>query len=497
MRGILLGIILFLCACYGYAQPVNPSEDKVFRPGEVTSIYMTMAPADKAFFQDPANASSEVYKSTTLRFKNSQMDTTLTKPVGVRLRGNTSRYAEKKSFKIDFREFGGKKFFDYKKINLKANVNDPSAIREALTLQQYRELGVPAARTHHTKLYINGEYMGVYLDVEQLDDVFLEMRYGHSEGFLYKCSWGANLSNTSQVADVALFESEINKSSDTRAELGHFVQVLTTSTDEEFATEIESVFEVDRYLRQLAVEALMGHWDGYSYNQNNFYLFYNGQTGKVEFLPYDVDNTWGIDWVGQDWGSYDLNHWVMPNQPRPLTTRILAVPAYLEAYKGYIRELTETTFNHSFVDPWIIAYLSMLQIPVYEDTYFGRAFGFTYNDFRNSFNQKMLNHVEYGLKPYLDARTKYAREQMPGIVTSLDEKDIPLDIYPNPATAPLFYFTTTGDPGVVVYHSSGKEIAVQLREVETNKYEAILPDRSAPGLYLIRTAQGTRKWILR
>jgi spore coat protein H len=498
MRKLLQGIILvFLWSGTGYAQPVNPGEDKVFRPAEVTWIFLTMAPADKAFLQDPANAASEDYKPANLRFKNSQMDTTLTLPVGVRLRGNTSRYAEKKSFKIDFREFGGKKFFNYKKINLKANVNDPSLIREALTLEQYRLLGVPAARTHHAKLYINEEYMGVYLDVEQVDDVFLSMRFGHSEGFLYKCSWGANLSNTTQVADEALFESEINKSLDTRAELSHFVQVLNEASDEEFVTEIEKVFEVDRFLRQLAVEALSGHWDGYSYNQNNFYLYYNGQSGKVEFFPYDVDNTWGIDWVGQDWGSYDLNHWVAPGQPRPLTNRILAVPAYRDAYEGYIRELTETTFTHSFVDPWISSYQAMLQFPVYQDTYFIRAFGFTYDDFMKSFTNKMFNHVEYGLKPYLDARTKFAREQMPGVVTGLNEKNTELEVYPNPASTPAFFFTSTGEIEMAVYHSSGKEVPVRVREIEPNTFEALLPDHSVPGLYLIRTAQGTRKWILR
>lgn len=78
MGKLLRGIVLvFLWSGYGYAQPVNPGEDKVFRPAEVSWIFLTMAPADKAFFQDPANAASEVYKPATLRFKNSQMDTTI------------------------------------------------------------------------------------------------------------------------------------------------------------------------------------------------------------------------------------------------------------------------------------------------------------------------------------------------------------------------------------------------------------------------------------
>lgn len=496
LRRIPLLIFLWLLLVGGYAQVANPGVDKIFRPEEVAWIFLTMDPADKAFLQDPANALSEEYKPAVIRFKNSQMDTTLTTPIGVRLRGNTSRYAEKKSLKLDFRQYGGKKFFEYKKFNLKANVNDPSVVREALTLQQYRELGVPAARTHHTKLYINEEYMGIYLNIEQVDDVFLTMRFGQSTGYMYKCNWGANLSSTSQVFDVALFESEINKSTDTRAEMSHFVQVLNETSDANFVTEIEKVFEVDSYLRELAVEALVGHWDGYSFNQNNFYLYYNGQTGKVQFLPYDVDNTWGIDWIGQDWGKYNLNSWVMPGQPRPLTNRILAVPAYRQLYKAYLKELFETTFNHSFVDPQLAAFQTLLQFPVYQDTYFIRAFGFTYNDFINSFTTNMNNHVKYGIKPYLDERTRSASEQMPEVVTATEEKSARNNVYPNPSTSPYFYYTTSGDPStIVIYNSGGKRCVADVQPFGRDTYEVRLPADAAPGLYLIRSSQGTMRWI--
>lgn len=496
VRVAILGASLLLLVWQSPAQAVNPGVDKIFRPDEVAGVFLTMAPADKAFLQDPANALSETYFPATFRMKNSQMDTTLTLVVGVRLRGNTSRYAEKKSFKIDFREFGGKKFFEYKKFNLKANVNDPSLVREALTLQQYRELGVHAARTHHVKLYINDEYMGVYLNVEQVDDVFLSMRLGHSSGFMYKCNWGANLSSPGQALDAVLFESEINKSSDTRTEISQFIQYLNGTAGMDFQAMIESRFEVDKYLRQLAVEALMGHWDGYSYNQNNFYMYYNGQTSKVEFIPYDVDNTWGIDWVGQDWASFDLNAWYMPGQPRPLTTRILSVPAYFEVYKGYLKQLIETTFNHAFVDPQLASMQSMLNLSVYEDTYYARAFGFTYSSFTNSFTTHMNNHVRYGLTEYIDERTKFAEEQMPGIVTSADDPSSVSLVYPNPSSSPGFYLTSAGNPPLFyVFHSTGSSVPVLIQAVDETTYRVTLPESSARGVYLIKHGAANYKWI--
>lgn len=496
-RSVLVWLA-WLLALQGLAQSVNPPADEIFRPEELTWIFLTMDPADKAFLQDPANALSEEYKSAVFRMKNSLMDTLLALPVGVRLRGNTSRYAEKKSFKIDFREFGGKKFFEYKKFNLKANANDPSLVREALSLQQYRELNVPAARTHHVKLFINDEYMGVYLNVEQVDDVFLTMRFGHDDGYMYKCNWGANLSNPAQALDEVMFESEINKSTDTRAEINQFIQQLNQTDDAGFVSMIEQTFDVDNYLRQLAVEALIGHWDGYSYNQNNFYLFYNGQTGKVHFLPYDVDNTWGIDWVGQDWASFDLNTWYMPGQSRPLTTRILAIPGYFAKYKDYIRELVQTTFNHAYIDPQLAAFQPLLGIHVYQDTYFPRAFGFTYTDFMNSFSQKMNNHVEYGLKPYLDERLRSAQEQMPDVITSADEEDFTEAVFPNPSQQSQFYLQTRSDPAtVVVYHHTGVRVRTHTEPVDSRTYRIVLETGSQPGLYLVRSAHHTVKWVYR
>lgn len=53
----------------------------------------------------------------------------------------------------------------------------------------------------------------------------------------------------------------------------------------------------------MTVQIFCDDWDGYIYNKNNFYLYHNTLTGKIEYLPYDVDNTFGIDWFGIDWSA--------------------------------------------------------------------------------------------------------------------------------------------------------------------------------------------------
>ncbi len=499
LSGMRIRIILFctLAAFACFSQNINPGADKVFRPDEIATIRLVLAPEHKTYLLDPANAESEEYFPATFEMTNTQMDTLLAIEVGVRLRGNTSRYHQKKGFKIDFREYQGPRFYGYKKFNLKPDVNDPSLIRELLTLQLYREMEVPAARTHHVKLYMNEEYMGAYLNVEQIDDEFLNMRHGHEEGFLYKCEYGANLLDNGQVFNQVVFESELNEQSDTRAELDRFVEVLNGTSSTNFKSEIEKVFLVDRYLRQLAVEMLTGHWDGYSYNKNNFYLFYNGETKLFEFFPYDADNTWGIDWVGRDWAQRNLNTWYATGDPRPLTTRILGVPEYKQLFLFYCKELLENYFNESYLNPILDAYKTLLNDAIATDPYFEKAFGFTHTDFLNSFDLGMdNNHVDYGLREYLQVRTASAIQQVPALVTAVEEPLNTVRLYPNPSSEPRLFLSCsdTQQKSLQVYSSLGVAIPVQVAKTE-ERLEISFQEKITPGIYFIQYNGEILKWI--
>jgi spore coat protein H len=497
----------FLIACLVQvnsllAQNINPGVDEVFRPDEVAEIRLTLSPEDKAFLLAFENRYSETYKPANFTMINSQLNVTLSTAVGVRLRGNTSRGHDKKGFKIDFREYGGSKFKGYKKFNLKPDVNDPTMIRELLTLKYYREMNVPAARTHHVRLYMNDEYMGIYLNVEQIDDEFLNQRHGHEEGFLYKCSFGANLLDNEQIDNLALYESELNEENDTRAELHHFVDVLNNTPKAQFAEKIKEVFDVEGYLRQLAVESLLGHWDGYSFNMNNYYLFYNGETGLMEFFPYDADNTWGIDWgSGNDWAKKNLNYWYKNFDTRPLTARILEVESYRDRYNENLVELISLYFNEAYLLPLLEQYKTLLDPFVASDTYFDNAFGFTLTDFRNSFYTHFgSNHVKYGLKEYLDVRTEYALTQIPGMITGIEtDFQNEIQLYPNPSAAPSILICTTTQTFQVplVYHISGKQIPVEVQFMNGNCRELLLPAETSKGLYFVKVNGVSMKWIYR
>jgi spore coat protein CotH len=431
---LLLLLLIFLIDLGAIGQNVNPGEDEIYRESEVAIIHLVMSAEDKAFLLAEENIDSDVYLSTTFRFTNSVIDETIPNQIGIKLRGNTSRGKPKRSFKLKFKEFGGEKFYDQKKFNLKAEVNDPSLVRELTTLQTYRKRDVPAARSHHAEVYLNEEYMGVYLNVEQIDDEFIASRFDDKAGNLYKCTWGATLENNGQIYNNGTYELKTNTAVDNRAILDNFVKVLNTTSSANFEEAIEAVFNVNKFIKYLAVEALTGHWDGYSYNQNNFYLYENMTTGLIEFIPYDVDNTFGIDWVSRDWGTRDVLDWASHGGARPLTKKVLARDKYFQAYRRALNAMLKEDFSASYFNSYFDDMKAMLSDPVSRDEYFPLSFGYSFSDFQNSFTQEVTGHAPYGLKDYVSVRAEYAINQIGEVITSIDDAEGSyFEFYPNPS----------------------------------------------------------------
>lgn len=475
---------------------INPEGDPIFREGEVAVIRITMSESDKAFMLDEQNIWSDVYLSAQFRFTNSQIDETLPLSVGIRLRGNTSRSHPKKSFKIKFKEFGGEKFYDLKKFNLKAENNDPAMVREMLSMRIFREFNVPAARTHHAEVYINDEYMGLYLNVEQIDDEFVQSRFDDDTGNLYKCSWGATLEDNGQIFDDGTYELESNKAFNDRSVLAQFVNVLNNTAAAHLETELEAVFNVQSYLRYLAVEALTGHWDGYSYNQNNFYLYENPESGLVEFIPYDTDNTFGMDWVNRDWGTREVLDWIKHGDPRPLSTKILSRSKYLNQYTIMLDDLLNSNFSTAYFFPEFDVLKEMLRDPISRDPYFPLTFGFTMDSFENSYDMEVVGHAPYGLKPYVTARATTAREQI-GIVTSTFEELISrAKIYPNPSNGRALVIESNDVVNqVTITNMMGQRVAFQLAQEADSRY--VIDFDISPGIYLLTLDGRSQRFSVR
>ena len=179
---LLFPIILMGQVC------VHPENNEAFLQSEVAEVHITVSQSDlNTLLGD--SLFSDYHFPGVFRYESSVFSDTI-QNIGFRVRGNTSRNAKKKGFKVSFNEYTkGQKFKGIEKMNLVGQHNDPSLLRYWTSLYFLQRHRLIASRTSFVKLFINGAYRGVYLNVEHIDDEFLQKRFiDNDNGNLYKAS---------------------------------------------------------------------------------------------------------------------------------------------------------------------------------------------------------------------------------------------------------------------------------------------------------------------
>lgn len=421
MRAFSFFFIVIFIAQYASSQVINPPAGVLFDDDVVPRIDVILPQDSLEWILDAANLQSNHEFQATFIFDNGTIRDTID-DIGFRLRGNTSRTSEKKSFKISMNTFApGRNFFGVEKINLNGEHNDPTIARSKTCWYLADAMGLPASRSNHVNLYINNQYRGIYLNVEHIDEEFVEKRFGNKNGNLYKCLYPADLTYKGTNPDLykadffgrRIYELKTNEARDDYSDFAAFINVLNNTPLSDLPCELEALFNVDQYLKAIVFDVLAGNWDGPIYNKNNFYLYHDQQTGLFEYIPYDLDNTLGIDWLGRDWGTRNIYSWRNSAEPRPIYSRLMAVPEYRDRYSYYLNEAIQSTFTSGALGPYLDSIRDRLAPHVPQDTFYPRSYGFTMQDFRNGYDQTLsYRQTAYGIKPYINTRRSEAMNQL-------------------------------------------------------------------------------------
>ncbi len=436
---LLSALLGFLPATPSHAVTPAPGGDAdyedsrkhIFLDDELLFIEVTL---DSTDFADLLNQPwLNDYKRCTVRFRNSLIDETVS-DIGIRVRGNTSRAGIKKSWKLSFNEFvEGGQFHGLERFNMNGERNDPSAIRTELGFEMHRKMGVPAPRAHHVHLTINdGRFVeGIYINIEQVDEEFAESRFGNKNGTLYKCRYRGSRSDLRWVApgDGAAYsnladrqtydEKRFDEDSDYE-DLAAFINFINFSDNETFASELNQWFHLDDFLRAMAVDVAIGNWDNYWYGANNYYLYMNEETNRFEYVPWDLDNTYGVDFFGTDWARRNVNNWgsggfgsLFLDLP-PLIRRILAIPDWTSLLKSYVRDVAEGPLRLSLNEDRIDQLQAMLQPYIFLGSFSDNHmdWGWDWSAFMMSFDSPTSfgdarGPWDYGIKPFHTIRTNH------------------------------------------------------------------------------------------
>jgi hypothetical protein len=420
--------------------------------------------------------------------------------VGFRLRGNTSRYSQKKSFKISFNEYvSGRKYQGVKKINLNGQHNDPTLIREKLFYDTWKKSGMVERRTSFVRVYVNHVYYGLYTNLEEMDKDWLQKVFGEKSGNLYKCTYPAdlvykgadqlsykNIVSGSSTGGRA-YDLQTNEEIDDYSDLIDLITLLNQPADAAFAAQISQKINIDGLLKAFALDVASGNWDDYMYNKNNYFLYHNIGTGKFEFIAYDADNTFGVDWIGRDWATRNCLDWFTHSDPRPLATKLLSIPAFDAKFQHYLDTIARQIINPDIIFPHIDSLKTLITQAAMEDTYRTLDFGYTVSDFTNGFAATIDGHTPYGIKPFLATRSATILQQL--TITSIAEvetNNFSVSLYPNPA-----YDKVTLKIGASKENRKGLVFDMNGRLQKTFELDAGQIDKSIsiedllPGIYIL------------
>ncbi len=135
------------------------------------------------------NAMSETYYTCDVKINGMNLYN-----VGIRTKGNTSLSAivmdpdtDRYSFKLEFDQYvNGQTCFGLDKLILNNNYADATNMKEAVVYDMYHFLDADASLSNYAKVSVNGEYWGIYLALEAVEDSFMLRNYGTQTGELYK-----------------------------------------------------------------------------------------------------------------------------------------------------------------------------------------------------------------------------------------------------------------------------------------------------------------------
>ena len=262
-------------------------------------------PGDPGGTGDPGGATSLTTQDPMYVSAQVEFDGNIWTHVGMRYKGNSSLMAAANSnngkipfrlhfdkYEEEFPEIEDQRFYGFKKLTFSSNYTDDSQVRELFATELFRDRGVPAARAAFYRVMVDvgegEEYWGLYTMVEDpSDNAMLDSQFGGHEGNIYKPEGeGADWTQFSTKG----FVKKTNEDKKDYSDVQQAVAALLASQEDakKWRSDLESVFDVDGFLRWLSVNSAMVNWDSYGALAHNYYVYADPlDGGRLRWIPWD------------------------------------------------------------------------------------------------------------------------------------------------------------------------------------------------------------------
>jgi spore coat protein H len=390
--------------------------------------------------------------------------------VKVRLRGSSSRFFEKKSWRIELPD--GVDFDGRDDINLIAEYQDSTYVTEKLAYDLLAAMGAPAPRAKFVRLNVNGQYEGVFVDLEHIDKHFLRAHgFADADANIYRCGYKDCELKTWRTYYQTDWEKKTNEKEpmdDVRA----FVEMVNRAPEPKLVESMREKFDADGYLKTMAMDALISND---IQQDSRSYFIHDKVTGKWTYVPWDLNNNDARWWPTYELGMHPIvdhplygfsaiDGWVQRMHDRRKTQIPGHMPAFSNlttrfAFNPDLKKRANDTIEHAVTDLFeakviegrIDAMYDLIAPYVKDDPYTDHAKFAEGRDYLKAFASKRAD--------YLRLQVKQLREAKPMLVIDrVDPKAKTIDLK---------------NRGEVGFHGEGLVLTSNLRDALNRNVPAI------------------------
>ena len=193
------------------------------------------------------------------------------------------------SLKLDFNQYEEDARLDgLKKLNLHAMSADPARCASGSATRCIGTWACLAPRAVHARVYINGEYHGLFAAVEEVDGRFAAKRFPNSgDGNVYKELWPARWVTSADVK--AALKTNDDPATVDVSDFMAFKDAVGAATERDFAAKLSPYIDFDYLARYIVVNRAINDFDGvmafyYGWGpppaNHNLYWYHDTESGR-------------------------------------------------------------------------------------------------------------------------------------------------------------------------------------------------------------------------
>ena len=190
------------------------------------------------------------------------------------------------------------RLYGYKTLNLLNASGDPSLLSTVLYSHIARQ-HIAAPQANLARVVINGEYWGVYTNVQQFNKVFAKENFAASKGTRWKVSGSPNGDGGLRYmgGDLAEYERRYDMKSSDGADawqaLVELCRTLDQTPPDQLQAALADQLDVDRALWFLALDVVLVNSDGYWTRASDYSLFRDAD-GRFHTIPHDMNEAFAL-----------------------------------------------------------------------------------------------------------------------------------------------------------------------------------------------------------